>query len=352
MSYQNIVINHKVRDNECMWSGVEDMYCEYSKHNIPDYFFFALTGMANFSYERGRNKEKRCVQWTGSNVKDMYRIGADIIGYDYMAIQANTSEEAIAFAKDRIRTGNPVVLGCVDLYEIPYFKGLYHRVHIPVHYLMLTGYNDAEENMYVLDGGKAEIQSISYHALARAMKTEGNFQKDVNVLYQIQFRQPLKSVQQIAIEGFQEKAKEALKENSIGNGIAGMRLLAKEFPNWEKECSSCEYEQALYHMVRFAGDVPSLPGRLEGKEEQKMHWAARRQLAQVLSYFSKELNRPQWQMASNYFLESGALIEKLVENMTSYLLKERSDLWELPEIIGQIADLEEKAYQQLVIVKR
>ncbi|MDO5520643.1 MAG: BtrH N-terminal domain-containing protein [bacterium] len=348
MSEQNIVLYHKVRDNECMWSGIEDMFCDYSKQTIPDAFFLAFTGMGNFIYEKGRNQKKKLVQWNGGKVKDMYRMGADIIGYDYTAVQAATSEEALAFARERIELGNPVTLGCVDLYEIPYFKSLYKKVHIPGHYVMLTGYNEEEKKMYLLDGGKEELQALSYEILERAMKTEGNFQDDVNVLYQFQFHTPFKEVRQIAEEGFHMKAKTALEGNDQGRGIAGMHLLAKEFSDWKKECSDKEYVEALHYMLQFAGDVPSLPGRLEGRVEESRHWASRKRLANVLSYFSETLDHPDWKKAADTFLESGALIAQMVEQITSYLLNEINGLEEIPGLIDQIADKEEQAYTYLL----
>ncbi len=49
MNKPMVNIQHHQDDYECMWNGFEDIYITKTGEKIPNGFFFALSGFANFA---------------------------------------------------------------------------------------------------------------------------------------------------------------------------------------------------------------------------------------------------------------------------------------------------------------
>jgi hypothetical protein len=134
-------------------------------------------------------------------------------------------------------------------------------------------------------------------------------------------------------------------------GIKGMRKLAKEFCSWEDELTQSEYEETLRNIVMFTGSVPALPNRLLGDEndDKILHKGAREKLVSVLKQLGEDYQINAWVASTDYFVKSGELIEKMTNQIVEYLLKEREALDEIPTLINEIADIEEKAFEYMLL---
>ncbi len=53
------------------------------------------------------------------------------------------------------------------MYYLPYYKKLYHKEHIPFHYILMVGYDD--EGIYLYDCGRTELLHLSYDKLRESM---------------------------------------------------------------------------------------------------------------------------------------------------------------------------------------
>lgn len=354
MSKKVIKLAHHVCDYECMWNGIEDLYHEKSGEKVPDSFFFSLSGIGNFVYLKfNKGILKRQAAWNDGRTKQMYKCVSDIIGFNYKHIEGRKFFYAMKKIKEQIDIDKPVVLGCLDMYYLSYYPKFYYKEHIPIHYVMMIGYDDAKECAYILDCGVEEIQEITYELLEKALNIEKNTLSDKNAFCIIDFHENIKSIIEIAKEGFEKKAEKMLNPPVGFIGIKGMRKLASEINQWPFELSSAEYEEALKSIAMFTGTVPVLPSRLKENEvEEIKHMAAREKLSQVLDNLGKEYGIEEWIMAADLFLESGKMLEQMTKQITDYLVKERTELTELSNEILSIADIEEKAFKYMLVGSR
>lgn len=133
-------------------------------------------------------------------------------------------------------------------------------------------------------------------------------------------------------------------------GISGMRKLSKEILSWEAQLTVEEYETALRNIVMFTGTVPIIPNRLlmiDEKDEIE-HQATRREYGALLIKLGGKYSFEQWKVAGNLFSKSGSIIQEMTDLIVEYLMKESKELNRLPNMINQIASLEEKAYQNIL----
>lgn len=55
------------------------------------------------------------------------------------------------------------------MFHLPYLEKLYHREHIPFHYILMVGYDEEQACIYLHDCGRRELQTLSYDELSKAM---------------------------------------------------------------------------------------------------------------------------------------------------------------------------------------
>lgn len=211
-------------------------------------------------------------------------------------------------------------------------------------------YDDEEQCVYVYDCGIEDVKKMEYETLEKALDIEKTSLSDKNSICLIEFDEEIKSIREIAIKGFYEKVNQMLNPKVWFVGISGMRKLSKEILSWEAELTVEEYETALRNIVMFTGTVPIIPNRLlmiEEKDEIE-HQANRREYGTLLMKLGEKYGFEQWKVAGNLFSRSGIVIQEMTDLIVEYLMKESKEINRLPNMINQIADLEEKAYQNIL----
>jgi hypothetical protein len=68
----------------------------------------------------------------------------------------------------------------------------------------------------------------------------------------------------------------------------------------------------------------------------------------VLTELGQDYKLEAWREAAALFLESGTILEHMIDHMTGYLLKEEADLQALPKMIEAVAQIEEKVYKKVL----
>ncbi len=342
-----IQVRHHVDDYECMWNGIEDLYLTKTGEAIPNFFFFAMAGIGNFIYLRTpKSAVKRWAVWNDGRTKKMYERLAPFIGFQYKHTDGISFSRMLKRAKQSVDANNPVVLGCLDMYCLSYYPKFYHKEHIPIHYVLMVGYNEEKQCVYILDCGVDAVQELSYTDLEEALSVPKTDLSDKNGMFTITFDEKLPNAKEIAVRAFTGKARNMLEPPTSFLGIKGMQKLAKEFGTWKNELSDEEYRTALRSIVTFTGTVPLLPDALLKPEERSsiLHQAAREKLACVMKELSARYEIASWRRSAQEFEKSGALLSHMTERMTDYLLRNCGNLDDVPELITEIADIEKKAF--------
>lgn len=348
MGKKLIEMGHKVCDYTCMWNGIEDLYQRHTGVALPDYFFFCISGIGEFSYLKLNHGEvKRMANWNDGRTKQMYQKVADIAGFTYKFIEGRTFGYALKKAKEQIDKGSPVVLGCLDMYYLHFYPKIYHKFHIPIHYELMVGYDDEKQVVYVHDCGMENVQTLPYSELEKALNIEKTALSDKNTICCIDFSGSSNDMRQIAIEGFKAKANRNLYPEVGFVGIKGMRKLAKEIDHWQSELTEAEHKACLNRLVTSSGTVPVPPARLMGEPENPKikHQAVRDRFGGLLTELGKRYSFDQWICAGELLLKSGIIIQRMTDYVVDYLLGNGSELSDLGLMVSEIADQEERAYQ-------
>ncbi len=338
---------HHQDDYECMWNGVEDIYINKTKDTIPNQFFFAMSGFCGFAYIKTNKADlKRMVSFGDGRTKKMFEFLSPIAGFDYHFIECKTPETALSKAKKEIDLGYPVVIGALDMYYLEYYPKLYHKDHIPFHYILMVGYDDELENIYLYDCGKKEMLELSYTNLFLGMGAEYEGLSRQNTICIIRMDKPNRK-KHIIKAALEYKANLFINPPAGFLGIKGIKKFARELPGWEKELGKEETVKIIKNMVYFFGSVPTTPNKLLGINEKDAvtFMCSRDKMGKVLKDLSIEYENEQFEKAGDLFYKSGQEFEKLCSVFIDYIIGSSEYKIEASNILLSIADLEYNAFK-------
>lgn len=334
-----IQMNHHVDDYECMWNGLEDIYLNQTHKQIPNGFFFSLAGFGSIIYLKNQKDYKVMPCLSDGRTKMMYKKMAPVIGFSYRNIENRTFSYTMKKARESIDLGNPVILGALDMMHLPYYPKFYHQESIPIHYVLMNGYDS--EGVYIFDCGKKEQIKLSLSELEKSMAIQKTPLSGYNSIFLVQMKEP-RSPLEIMKTMMNNKAQDFLYPKMSFLGSKGLAKMALEFPNWENEMSKEEYDKCLTRFVTFLGTVPNIPNRLKGIDEKDfvVYKGERDRMAEVYSFFG-------YTEIASLFRESGEIISKMVSILVDYLSHKNDFRKEVPTFLNEILHLETEAYQKI-----
>lgn len=346
-----IEMKHHLHDYECMWNGIEDIYMNKMGESLPNDFFFLLSGFGSFCYLRTNKKElKRMVALGDGRTKKMYEFLAPIVGFEYKHYEFKKYEQALKKAKSEIDSGYPVVLGALDMYYLPYYEKLYHKEHIPFHYVLMVGYDDIEERIYLYDCGRTELLSISYAELCECMNCSYPGLSKANTICTVRMNS-LKDKYQIAQEALAIKCDMFLNPTTGFLGYKGFEKFIKELPQWKHELGKDDYDRILVNMVMFFGTVPTIPNAIKGiKEPDSVEFKGGfDKMSKMLKCIGSEYKNDCWIQVAEIFEESSITIEKISNIIIDYLSNKVDETEKLPLLFSEILKQMKAGYSMLSI---
>ncbi|MCC0655331.1 MULTISPECIES: BtrH N-terminal domain-containing protein [unclassified Clostridioides] len=346
-----IEIKHHLHDYECMWNGIEDIYMNKMGESLPNDFFFLLSGFGSFCYLKTNKKElKRMVALGDGRTKKMYEFLAPIVGFEYKHYEFKKYEQALKKAKSEIDSGYPVVLGALDMYYLPYYEKLYHKEHIPFHYVLMVGYDDIEERIYLYDCGITDLISISYDELCECMNCSYPGLSKANTICTVRMNSS-KNKYQIAQEALAIKRDMFLNPPTGFLGYKGFEKFIKELSQWKHELEKDDYDRILANMVMFFGTVPTIPNAIKGIEEPDSveFKGGFDKMSKMLKSIGTEYKNDCWVEVAEIFEESAIIIEKISNIIIDYLLNKADETEKLPLLFSEILKQMKSGYLMLGI---
>jgi hypothetical protein len=316
-----------VCDSECYVNGVEDILA-WKGRTFVNHLLSVVGGMASFSYLRFKRATPPNMVFWGANTKYFISNLERLVGFNQTVIEGRSSTATISKLKESIDQGFPVMAGALDMYYLPYYPKLYHLQHVPIHYLLVVGYDDTRRVFSVHDCGRSGVEKVSYEDLQMTLDVKMPGMSKKNTLRTFKLPNDLPTELEVAAVGFHFKADQMLHPPVSIFGIPAMRKLSKEISNWEDRSS-------FEHMVMYATNPPAVPKSFENSHGMRFWQAC------VLDELSKKYNVGVWGDASKLFGESGELIIQLCEAA----MKRRKQA--VAGLMTRVADLEEKAYTLL-----
>lgn len=334
-------IPHHLDDYECMWNGIEDLYIQGSGETLPPSFFFVLSGFGSFCYMKTEKLElKRLVALGDGRTKKMYEFLAPIVGFDYKFYKHSSFEKALSRAKSEIDAGFPCVLGALDMAYLPYYPKLYHGEHIPFHYVLMTGYDDEAQLIYLSDCGRAETQTLPYDELRLAWNCSYPGLSDPNTVCTVRMHSG-KTKAEIAAEAFSEKAKLFLNPPVGFIGYRGFEKFIGELPRLKKELSDADYKKLLANFAEFSGTVPTVPNALRGIDEpdEVTFCGGFDKASLVLKMLGEEYKNEHWLNAAAILSTGAPVISQIKDIIVDYIAFSKDETELLPEKFTEVKNI-------------
>jgi len=324
-----IEIPHEVHESTCYVNGLFDVLTWQGARY--DYFLLpVIGGMASFAYLKFKMAKPPCMVYWGNNPKYLLKDLGEIIGFTQTISEGKSFKNEFPKMKEHLDNDEPVMVGALDMYYLHYYPELYKKEHVPIHYVLMVGYDDERQVVYVHDCSITGVQEISYTELEKALDVNvpGMSKKNTYRIFQLPQKMPTEL--EIADKGFTNKAKRMLKPPVSMFGIPAMRKLAKEIIFWsDRDC--------FRHMVAYAGLTPPLIA-----EDLSHNDGLRFEQARVFREMGQKYQRKEWCKASTLFRKSGELLVRLCECALEY------DGGGCSVFLKEIADTEEEAYTALL----
>lgn len=321
------ILPHRVCESTCYVNGLEDILtwkgAEYS-----DFLLSVIGGMAGFTYLRFKRADPPCMVYWGANPKYLMKDLANIIGFKDTVFEGKTFKNTFPRLKESIDDGQPVMAGALDMYYLHYYPDLYMKQHVPIHYVLVVGYDDDKQVVFVQDCSHKGVQEIPYEEFKESLDVNVPGMSKKNTIRTFTLPQKLPSEFEAAKKGFAYKAERFLNPPVKLFGLPAMRKLADEIFEWNN--SKC-----FEHMATYATAPPLPPKTFENSHGMRF-WQA-----DVLSALGNKYNVRSWTEASKLFRRSGEEIMKLCKAALE------QDKQRVSEDLTVIAEIEERAYKLL-----
>ncbi len=318
---------HRVCKSTCFSNGLEDIL-EWKGKKYINYLLPILGGMGEFTYLKFKKAKPPQMVFWGANTRYLMKDLEKIIGFKQVLIENRTFKKTFAKIKEFIDNEQPVVAGALDMYYLNYYPEIYHKKHIPIHYILAVGYDDNKEEVYVHDCGQENIQKISYDDFEKALNVNIPGMSKKNTIRTFVLPCKLPSELEIAQKGLSFRAEKMINPPVKIFGISAMRKLAKEVFDWKDK-------KSFEHLVIYATTPPELPKTYE-KSDGMRFWKS-----YVLKKLEEKYKIDKWLRTSVMFQESGKLI---IEICKAAIKQDRN---KISNLILKVAALEETAYKIL-----
>lgn len=324
-----ITLPHKMHESTCYVNGLFDILTW--KRARYDYFLLPIIGgMAGFAYLKFKLANPPCMVYWGNSPKYLLKEIGEIIGVIQTISEGKSFKNEFPKMKRLLDIDKPVMVGALDMYYLHYYPELYKKEHVPIHYVLLVGYDDKKEVVYIYDCSFEEVQEVRYDEFEASLNVNVPGMSKKNTYRTFTLPDKIPSELEVATKGLANKAKCMLKPPVSMSGIPAMRKLAKEIVSWSND-------DCYRHMVAYAGLTPPLiPEDLSHSD------GLRFEQARVLTKLSEKYDKKEWNSASALFNESGKLIIELCKKALTYNGEDCSLL------IKRTADIEEEAHQLLM----
>jgi hypothetical protein len=326
-----------------MASGLEDLYASITGAELPPYFLFGLGALCSPAYIKDKRISPPKMFFPNAGLpRRLYEFLKDVIGLEMRLSEGRDFHNSLSMAKKAIDNGAPALIGACDMYHLAYLDKFYHQSHIPIHYFLMTGYDDAAEQIVLLDCSRAEPQRLSYADLEKAWDVSVPGFSKKNTLRIFSFPDPTPPPKEVFFKSLKKKSAVNLCQKPDFIGVSAFEKLANEIPAWQSEMTADEYRASLRHLVEYCGFPPSFP------DKETTHTAARPEFADLLKWGAYEFNVPELDKAAELFYKSGAVIATMVKQIVPTAVDDKPLPSDVPELLREITALEKQANEIII----
>lgn len=325
-----LTIPHHRRHGMCPVNGVRDLVHWRSGRDWSNEFLHGLGQGGGFAYLRFKLADPpRQVYW-GIAGPRQHEYLAELLGADYTVVENRTFKFSWKKARQAVDAGTAPVLGPLDMFHLHYYEDIYHQRHIPIHYVLLVGYDD--KNAYVHDTDKDDVQTIPLDELQSAWDVNVPGMGKRNRLVVFDIPRDLAPTDALIRKSIADECRTMLRPPVSMVGIPAMKKLAREIARWPEELGEDTAAKCLRQVREYLNSPPDLAGD---------HLTAGRDLYITFLQEAGAMAGLDFSAAISRLRESVEIIPQLAEAIR------QSHLEEAAAHIRRIAKEETKAYTKL-----
>ena len=323
-------IPHRRAHGMCPINGIRDLVHWRAGRDWSNEFLHGLGQGGGFAYLRFKSADPpRQVYW-GIAGPRQHQYLAELLGAGYTAIDNRSWSFSWNKAREAVDAGSPPVIGPLDMFHLHFYEGLYHRRHIPIHYLLLVGYDD--EQAYVHDTDKDEVQAIPLDELQLAWDVNVPGLGKRNRLAILDIPDSLPPDDALIRKSITDQCQTMLYPPVSMVGIPAMKKVAREIARWPEELGEDVTAKCLRQVREYLNSPPDIEGD---------HLTAGRHLYITFLQEAEATTGLDFSGAIGRLRESMATIPQLAEAIRQGHLEEAA------AHVGHIAEEEAQAYAEL-----
>jgi hypothetical protein len=253
-----ISIPHRTAHGLCPVNGIRDLVQWRTGIDWTNEFLFGLGQGGGFAYLRFNFADPpRQVYW-GTSSPRQHKYLAELLEAFYYEIENRSFKYAWSKAQEAVKAGTPPIIGPLDMFHLRFYEGIYHQRHIPIHYLLLVGFDD--QNAYVHDTGMKEVQSIPLAELEPAWNVNVPGLGKRNRLVTLDIPQEIQPTEALIRKSIRDECKSMLKPPVSMVGIPAMEKVAREIANWSHELGQATADKSLQQVREYLNSPPDILG--------------------------------------------------------------------------------------------
>ena len=253
-----LTIPHRVRPGLCPVNGIRDLVQWRSGRDWSNEFLWGLGQGGGFAYLRVNVADPpRQVYW-GASTPRQHKYLAGLLDAGYAESENRAFKSSWPKAREAVDAGRPPVIGPLDMFYLPWYGDIYHRRHIPIHYLLLVGYDDT--HAYVHDTGELDVQAIPIEELRRAWDVNVPGLGKHNRLVVLHIPRDLPPTAALIRQAIADECQAMLHPPVSMVGIPAMRKVAREIAGWPEELGEEVAARCLRQVREYLNSPPDLEG--------------------------------------------------------------------------------------------
>ncbi len=325
-----LTLPHRRAHGMCPVNGVRDLVHWRAGRDWSNEFVHGLGQGGGFAYLRFKSADPpRQVYW-GIAGPRQHQYLAQLFDAAYTAIDNRSFKFSWEKARQAVDAGTPPVIGPLDMFHPHFYEGLYHQRHIPIHYLLLVGYDD--EQAFVHDTDQDEIQTVPLDELQLAWDVNVPGLGKRNRLAVLDIPSSIPPDDALVRKSIADQCQTMLHPPVSMVGIPAMKKVAREIARWPDELGEDVAAKCLLQVREYLNSPPDIEGA---------HLTAGRHLYITFLQEAGEMTGLDFSAATARLRESMATIPQLAEAIRQGFLEQAAAL------MGRIAEEEAQAYTEL-----
>jgi hypothetical protein len=253
-----LTIPHRRAHGMCPVNGIRDLIQWRTGRDWSNEFLHGLGQGGGFAYLRFNFADPpRQIYWGVAGPRQ-HKYLAELFEASYTELENRTFKHSWKKAKEAVDAGNPPILGPLDMFYLHFYDEIYHQRHIPIHYLLLVGYDD--ENAYVHDTDLDDVQTIPLDELEQAWNVNIPGLGKRNRLVTMSIPQEIASNNALIRRSIGDQCKTMLKPPVSMIGIPAMEKVSREIAQWPQVLGEGVADSCLQQVREYLNSPPDLLG--------------------------------------------------------------------------------------------